>query len=213
MYQCLMRILVYLGRTRRVGTTFSAHVPGATKLRAYADANWTTTRSTTGYVITLAGAAIAHVSRRQHCIAMSTCEAELIALADCAIELLYIIGLLEFLGHTQAEPIEVFTDNKAAYDLCHRFTSAQNSRHIDRKLFKMRELRGNGLVTVSHIPTESNPADLFTKVLDKQPFEKHRKFVMNLPGDAGQKHDAGTRKLRKCVDNNAPGKGGQHTTS
>ena len=185
-------------------------MPGATKkLRAYADANWTTTRSTTGYVITLAGAAIAHASRRQHYIAMSTCGAELIDLADCAIELLYILGLLEFLGHTQAEPIEaVFTDNKAAYDLCHRFTSAQNTRHIDRKLFKMRELRGNGLVTVSHIPTESNPAVLFTKVLYKHPFEKHRKFVMNLPSDAGQKHDAGTKKLRKCVDNNAPGKGG-----
>ena len=89
MYQCLMRILVYLGQRRRVGTTFSAHVPGVTKkLRAYADANWTTTRSATDYVITLAGAAIAHALRRQHCIAMSTCEAELIALADCAIELL-----------------------------------------------------------------------------------------------------------------------------
>ena len=72
-------------------------------------------------------------------------------------------------------PIEVFADNKAAYDLCHRCTSAQNSRHIDCKLFKMRELRGNGLVTVSHIPAESNPADLFTKVLDGQPFEKHSK--------------------------------------
>ena len=73
------------------------------------------------------------------------------------------------MGHTQAEPIEVFTDNMAAYDLCHRFTLAQNSRHIGRKLFKMRKLRGNGLVTVSHIPTKSNPADLFTNVLDKQP--------------------------------------------
>ena len=31
----------------------------------------------------------------------------------------------------------VFTDNKAAYDLCHRFTSAQNTKHIDRKLYKM----------------------------------------------------------------------------
>ncbi len=77
----------------------------------------------------------------------------------------------------------------------------------------MRELRGNGLVTVSHIPTESNPADLFTKVLDKQPFEKHRNLVMNLPGDAGQKHDAMTKKLRKCVDDNKLGKGGQYTTS
>ncbi len=77
----------------------------------------------------------------------------------------------------------------------------------------MRELCGNGLMTVSHIPTESNPADLFTKVLNKQPFEKHQKFVMNLPGDAGQKHDATTKKLRKCVNNNAPIKGGQHAIS
>ena len=60
MYQSLIRNLVYFGRTRRVGTTFSAHLPGAAKLRAYTDANWTTTRSTAGYVITLAGAAIAY---------------------------------------------------------------------------------------------------------------------------------------------------------
>ncbi len=144
---------------------------------------------------------------------MSTCEAELIALADCAIKLLYILGLLDFLGHTQAQPIEVFTDNKAAYNLCRRFTLAQNSRHINRKLFKMRELQASGLVTVSHIPTESNPADLFTKVLDKRPFEKHRKFMMNLPRDAGQKQNAMTKKLRKCVNDDAPVKGGQHATS
>ena len=74
---------------------------------------------------------------------------------------------------------------KAAYDLCHRFTSAQNSRHIDRRMFKMRELRGAGFVTVAHVGTEHNPADLFTKILSRQPFEIHRKTVPNLPGDTG----------------------------
>ena len=67
-----------------------------------------------------------------------------------------------------------------AYDLCHRFTSAQNSRHIDRKLFKMRELRGAGMVTVELVPTEINPADIFTKILSRQVFERHRKAVLNL---------------------------------
>ena len=38
---------------------------------------------------------------------------------------------------------------------------------------------------VRHIPGETNPADMFTKILSRQVFEKHRKTVMNLPGDAG----------------------------
>ena len=43
----------------------------------------------------------------------------------------------------------------------------------------MRELRGAGVVTVDHVPTDKNPADLFTKILKRQPFEQHRKTVMN----------------------------------
>jgi hypothetical protein len=133
----------------------------------------------------LAGAAIVSVSRRQHCITMSSCESELVALCDLAIELLHIIEVVRALGHDITEAVEVHTDSKAAYDLCHRFTSAQNSRHVDRKLFKMRELRGAGRVVVRHIPGETNPADLFTKILTRQTFEKHRRTVLNSAGSAG----------------------------
>ena len=196
LYECLMHILVYLGRSRNLGTTYSAHVPNASKLEAYADSNWTTTRSVTGFVIMLAGASVVARSSRQHCITMSSCEAELVALADVAIELLHIIEVVIFLGQEQNDPIQVATDSKAAFDLCHRFTSAQNSRHVDRKLFKMRELRGAGRVVVRHIPGETNPADLFTKILARQPFEKHRKFVLNLPGDTGVEHARRVRVSR-----------------
>ena len=44
----------------------------------------------------------------------------------------------------------------------------------------MRELRGKEVVTVKYVPTDDNPADLFTKVLTRQPFEKHRRKVMNI---------------------------------
>jgi len=42
------------------------------------------------------------------------------------------------------------------------------------------DLRGLGVVTVTHTPGVVNPADMFTKVLARTTFEKHRKFVMNM---------------------------------
>ena len=165
-----------------MGITYCGRAPNADKLWALADANWRKTRSTSGYCIFLGGAAIACCCRRQGCISMSTCEAELVALADCAIELISMLGVLESLGFKPDGPVSVGTDNKGAYDLCHRFTSAQNTRHIDRKLFKMRELRGAGKVEVRYVPTGDNTADLFTKVLSRQPFERHRRTVLNLAG-------------------------------
>jgi hypothetical protein len=200
LYDCLMHVLVYLGRSRNLGITYSGHVLNASKVVAYADSNWSITRSTTGYCIMLAGAAIVSVCRRQHCITMSSCEAELVALCDTAIELLHVIEVVNFLGHETPDAIEANTDSKAAYDLCHRFTSAQNSRHIERKTFKMRELRGAGRVVVRHIPGESNPADLFTKILSRQVFEKHRKFVLNLAGDTGVEHARRARIAARDAD-------------
>ena len=114
LYRCAVRVLVYLGRTRSLGITYSRHAPNASTLRARADSNWRTTRSTSGYHIDLGGACIAHCCRRQGCISMSTTEAELVALADCAIELLYIRMLLEFVGFRVSGAVLVETDSKGA---------------------------------------------------------------------------------------------------
>ena len=178
--RCADHCMVYLVRTRQLGVTYSKNAPNAQTLRCRADANWRAARSTSGYHIDLGGACVAACCRRQGCISMSTTEAELVALADCAIELLYVMSVLRFIGYDISGPVSVETDNKGAYDLCHRYSSAQHTRHIDRKLFKMRELRGARLVDVKFVPTDDNSADMFTKILTRQPFEKHRRTVMNL---------------------------------
>ena len=53
-----------------------------------------------------------------------------------------------------------------------------------------------GVVTVRHIPGDTNPADMFTKILPRPTFEKHRKFVMNLAGDTGVEY---ARRQRMTV--------------
>ena len=49
---------------------------------------------------------------------MSTTEAELVALAQCAIEMIYIISLLKFIGYECKGDVVVETDNKGAWELC-----------------------------------------------------------------------------------------------
>tara|TARA_B100000795_G_scaffold100006_1_gene73573 strand:+ start:438 stop:584 length:147 start_codon:yes stop_codon:yes gene_type:complete len=46
----------------------------------------------------------------------------------------------------------------------------------------MREMRGTGQVCVRYVPTNDNTSDVFTKVLSRQLFEKHRRTVLDLAG-------------------------------
>ena len=98
-------MLVYLGRTRTLGV----------ELYARADTNWRVSRSASGFIVFLGGAAISCYCGRQGCIAISTTEAELYALAArMRIELIHIVGLLKFIGYEHNGPIQVETDNKGA---------------------------------------------------------------------------------------------------
>ena len=49
-----------------------------------------------------------------------------------------------------------------AYDLCHRATAGKNSRHVERKVFKMRELQHAGKVKLVLVPTNER-SDMFNK--------------------------------------------------
>ena len=116
------------------------------------------------------------------------------ALAALALEMLFFQGVLEALGETIDEPMVVYTDNQAAYDLCHRFSAGQHSRHVDRKMYKMRELRAEGKVDVRKIDGTKNPADMFTKPLARAELHEHRATVMNLAASGAptrEQHAAG----------------------
>ena len=52
--------------------------------------------------------------------------------------------------------------------------------HITRRELIVRERENDDTLVCLKIPTESNLADMFTKVLDRTPSVKLRKLVMNL---------------------------------
>ena len=76
-------------------------------------------------------------------------------------------------------PIEVETDAQSAYNLTQRDSPGANTKHVARRVFKMRELAARKLVSVRLVRTDEMEADLMTKILERPAFEKHRDSVMN----------------------------------
>jgi len=60
----------------------------------------------------------------------------------------------------------------------------QNSRHVDRKVYKMRELRVGGVVKLKLPPAKDMDADILTKAVDDATFARHRATIMRHPAIA-----------------------------
>ena len=54
----------------------------------------------------------------------------------------------------------------------------QRAKHIDTRIYRVRELSASGEVELYKIPGEDQPADLFTKGLPRIAFERHRRTLM-----------------------------------
>ena len=95
-WKALNRILRYLKFTSNYGLHYTKYPP---VLEGFSDANWisdnTETKSTSGYIFTLGGAAVSWRSSKQTCIARSTMESEFVALDKAAEEAEWLRNFLE----------------------------------------------------------------------------------------------------------------------
>ena len=147
----------------------------------YTDSDWGSNpndrRSITGNVFLLGGASIGWMSKKQSITATSTCEAEYVAAAACARHILLLRNVFLDLGFPQQGSTPIFCDNQAAISLSRDFQFHAKSKHIDIQHHFIRDVVSDGSVTVSYVPGEENPADLFTKGLARV---KHIKFTADI---------------------------------
>ena len=141
--------------------------------------------SRTGYVLTFSGCPISWVSKMQTEIALSTTEAEYIALSQSMRDLIPIRSVLEeltmILGLKIDIPIThstVFEDNNGALELAKEPKYRPRTKHIAIKYHHFREHVRNKHIRIQKIETKEQLADIFTKPLEKYQFEHLRKKLM-----------------------------------
>ena len=74
--------------------------------------------------------------------------------------------------------ISVYEDNKGAIDLAKNPLSSPNSKHIDVRYHVLRELAASDDISVQYLRTEDQHADILTKAVGRESFERHRDFLL-----------------------------------
>jgi len=147
-------------------------------LRAYADADLAgdldTRRSTNGNAIMLAGGIIHRQSKLQSVTALSTAEAETYASIEVVKTLVHLRLLLRELGITQREPTVVYEDNAAAISLATGSEQSKRARHYQMKVSWLCEHYDHGTFVYEKVTTKQQLADIFTKALPRDDFERYR---------------------------------------
>ena len=150
------------------------------QLEIYSDSDWARDkikrRSVTGFIGYFLGSPIVYRACYQPTIALSSCEAEYMAMTDAAKEVLYFRNIFAELAKYAklSFPTVMHVDNTAAIALATTLVANKRTKHIDIRYHFLRELYQNGIIKPTKIHTDDNNADIFTKPLDEPVFIRHR---------------------------------------
>ena len=144
----------------------------------YSDADWARDiqdrRSTSGNEFLLGGGAITLSSRKQSSVALSTVEAEYMALSVATQEAIWLRHLQEELGVTDTGPTLIFEDNQGAISMTKNPVFHKRTKHVQIRYHFVREAVEQGTITLEYCRTDDMLADSFTKALALDQFEKLR---------------------------------------
>jgi hypothetical protein len=187
-WKAMMRIVKYVLDTKNYSLKLCPKFKeGMSYLTGVSDSEFAgdrdTRKSVYGYVTYFCGAPISWKSKSGNSVTLSSTEAEYYASSEAAKELLFVYNLIETMGIKLNMPITLFVDNTGAIYLANNYSTGPRTKHIDIRTHFVRDLIVNGILKILFIKSEDNDADIFTKNVSEELFERHsKKQVVGLSG-------------------------------
>ncbi|CAL2276266.1 unnamed protein product [Prunus armeniaca] len=177
--QAAKRALRYLKGTTDFGIFYKKG--GSENLVAYANSDYDgdleDRKSTSGYVFLMSSGAVSWSSKKQPIVTLSTTEAEFVAASYCASQVIWMRRILEKLGHSQRGSTIMFCDNSSTIKLSKNPVLHGRCKHIDVRFHFLRDLTKEGVVELVYCGTEEQIADVMTKPLKLDVFQKLRSLL------------------------------------
>ena len=173
-WTAVKRIFRYLAGTSNRGLYYGLEGIGI----GFTDADWSSgndRKSIGGFTFLLNGAAISWNSKKQSTVALSSTEAEYMALTQAAKEAIWLQRLLFDLGARKhaGEVGNIYINNQGELALAKNPEFHARTKHIDIQYHFIREHVDSGKITLGYCSTNEMTADIFTKALPQPAFTKH----------------------------------------
>ena len=177
-FTAVKRILRYLAGTQDHGITYSKSYINIDNNNFYgfadaAFANHDDLKSTTGYVFLASGGAITWKSKKQTTIALSSTEAEYVALSEAAREACWLRNLYDEIGYPQESPIIIKGDNDGSIAMARNQQFHNRSKHIAIRWHWVRDLVEQQLINIETCRDPQQTADVLTKALPRPKHNQH----------------------------------------
>ena len=174
-------VLRYLKATTFERLSFRKSVDNLS-LSSFCDSDWGNSqdrKSITGYCFTLSneGPLISWKSKKQQSVALSSCEAEYMAMSSATQEGKLLIALINDMN-VNLHDFTLNCDNQGAIALSRNPVHHQRSKHIDIRYHFIRDEILKGHMKVQYVPFEENPADVFTKPVSRFKVQKFKSLLM-----------------------------------
>uniref|UniRef100_A0A1J3IYK5 Retrovirus-related Pol polyprotein from transposon TNT 1-94 n=1 Tax=Noccaea caerulescens TaxID=107243 RepID=A0A1J3IYK5_NOCCA len=171
-------VLRYLRGSSKASLTFTKDK--SFSIDGFCDSDYATDldrrRSVTGFIFQVWGNTVSWRSNLQSVVALSTTEAEYMALSIAVKEAIWLKGLCSELGF-DAGAVKIHCDSQSALALAKNSVYHERTKHIATKYHFIRDIVADGIVELFKIHTSKNPADFLTKALPGPKFELCRELA------------------------------------
>ncbi|KAG5868684.1 hypothetical protein JTB14_036594 [Gonioctena quinquepunctata] len=172
------RVLRYLAGTKDYGLIFEK--ADNQKIEAFTDADWANDsldrKMYTGFVVKMGDSTINWEARKQRSIALSSTEAECLAIGDVAKEVCFVRHLMNEINGMQ-DQIVIYNDNQSAHRIIENTHHHRRTKHIDVRHHYIRDLVQNKVVVIKYREKNDMVADILTKPLSKEKHQRYRKMM------------------------------------
>ena len=178
-WKFVKRIIQYLKGTANFELAFITRGSLSNQpIIGYVDADWAgdqeDRKSTTGFIFQIFGCTVRWQSIKQKSVALSSTEAEYMALSDATREAVWLRRFLLELGIPITSPTIMYEDNQGTIALVENPIRHKRSKHIDIRYHYTRDALTNNEISLVYIPTADQLADVMTKAIARSKFEELR---------------------------------------